>query len=91
MGTALRMSSKRPSAKGRTISTRVRIRAGKGTLALAARSGRRAARGRRIKVVKRARSYRVAVKVSRPGRWKVSLRVNGRTSRKFTVRVRAGR
>lgn len=91
VGSALRVSSKRPSARGTTISTLVRIRAGKGTLALAANAGKRVARGRRIKVVKRDRSYRVAVKVSRPGRWKVSLRVNGRTARKFTVRVRASR
>ena len=89
--TALSVSSKRPRTRGRTISTQVRIRAGKGTLGLAARSGRRAARGRRVSVVKRARSYRVAVRVSRPGRWKVSLRVNGRVARRFTVRVRAGR
>lgn len=87
----LRVSSRRPSAHGKTISTTVKIRAGTGTLALAARSGKRSSRGHRVKVVKRSRSYRVAVKVSRPGRWKVSLRVNGRTSRKFTVRVRAAR
>ena len=91
IGTALRVSSKRPSARGRTISTHVRIRAGKGTLRLVARSGRRSARGRRISVVKRTRSYRVAVRVSRPGRWKVSLRVNGHIARRFTVRVRARR
>ena len=91
IGTALRVSSKRPGVLGWTISTRVRIRAGEGTLGLAARSGRRAVRGRRVSVVKRARSYRVAVKVSRPGRWRVSLRVNGRIARRFTVRVRARR
>ncbi len=91
IGASLSVSSKRPRARGRMISASVRIRTGKGTLALAARSGKRSARGRRIKVVKRARSYRVAVKVSRPGRWKVSLRVNGRITRRFTVRVRAGR
>ena len=91
IGTALRVSSNSPSVRGRTISTRVRIRAGKGKVGLAARWGRRSARGRRVSVVKRARSYRVAVRVSRPGRWKVSLRVNGRVARRFTVRVRARR
>ena len=91
IGTAMRVSSKRPTARGRTISALVRIRAGKGSLGLAARSGRRAMSGRRVSVVKRSRSYRVAVRVSRPGRWKVSLKVNGRVARKFTVRVRARR
>jgi hypothetical protein len=81
------MASKRPRAHGRMISTRVRIRAGQGTLRLTARKGRFVVRGRRVSVVKRARSYRLAVKVSRPGRWKVSLVANGRTSRRFTVRV----
>ena len=47
VGSALRVSSKRPSTRGRTISTLVRIRAGKGTLALAANAGKRVARGRR--------------------------------------------
>jgi hypothetical protein len=88
---AFRMSSRRPSVRGRTISTRVRIRAGKGKVGLVARSGKRAMRGRRVSVVKRVRPYRLAVKVSRPGRWKVSLRVNGRITRRFTVRVRSRR
>ena len=91
IGTAMRLSSKRPTARGRTISTLVRIRAGKGTLGLAARSGRLTMSGRRVSVVKRSRSYRVAVKVSRPGRWKVSLKMNGRVARRFTVRVAARR
>jgi len=91
IGTALTVSSRRPRSNGRTISIRVRIRAGEGKVGLAARSGRRSARGRRVSVVKRSRSYRVTVRVSRPGRWKVSLRVNGRVSRRFTVRVRARR
>ena len=81
------LASKRPRARGRTISTRVRIRAGQGTLRLTARKGRLVVRGRRVSVVKRARSYRLVVKVGRPGRWKVSLVANGRTARRFTVRV----
>ena len=88
---SLLLASKRPRARGRIISTRVRIRAGQGTLRLTARSGRRGVRGRTVSVVKRARPYRLAVKVSRPGRWKVALRVNGRIARRFTVRVRARR
>jgi hypothetical protein len=88
-GGSLLLASTRPSAKGRTISTRVRIRAGQGTLGLTARSGRLVARGRPVAVVKRVRPYRLAVEVSRPGRWKVSLRVNGRIARRFTVRVPA--
>ena len=88
---SLRLASARASAHGRTIYTRVRIGAGQGTLRLAARSGRLAVRGAPVAVVKRARRYRLAVKVSRPGRWNVSLRVNGRIARRFTVRVRARR
>jgi Cysteine-rich secretory protein family len=90
-GGSLLLASTRPSARGRMISTRVRIRAGQGTLGLIARSGKLVVRGRPVAVVRRARPYRLAVEVSRPGRWKVSLRVNGRTARRFAVRVRARR
>ena len=88
---SLSLVSARTSAQGRMIYTRVRIRAGEGTLRLAARSGRLGVQGQSVAVVKRARSYRLAVRVSRPGRWKVALRVNGRIARRFTVRVPARR
>ena len=90
-GDSLLLASARPSAQGRMISTRVRIRGGQGTLGLAARLGGLVVRGRPVAVVKRVRPYLLAVKVSRPGRWKISLRVNGRIVRRFTVRVLARR
>lgn len=88
---SLSLSFTRPRVRGRTVYIRVGVLAGRGTLRLVARSGKRVVRGRPVAVVKRARLYRLAVRVSRRGRWRVSLRVNGRTARRFTVRARSGR
>jgi hypothetical protein len=79
------------TAQGRTISTRVQIRAGQGSLRLTARSGGLVIRGKRVAAVGRAAPYRLAVKVVHPGRWHVSLLVSGRTARRFTVLVPAKR
>ena len=81
------LSFGRSGIRGRTIFTRVRVRAGRGRLRLVARSGARVVRGQPVAATKRMRPYRPAVRVSRLGRWRVSLRVNGRPARRFTVRL----
>lgn len=84
---SFRLASAQTSSDGKTIYVSVRIRSGKSTLRLSARSGRHTAQGRSVAVVKRARAYRLAVKVSGPGRWKLSLKSNGHVTRRFSVRV----
>jgi hypothetical protein len=78
-------------AQGRMLSTRVRVRAGQGTLRLVARSRGTVVRSRPVAVAKRGRPYLLALRVRRAGRWAISLEADGRTARRFSVRVPARR